>query len=134
MQEQQSEAMKAYSDLERAKRELEVEINTLRAHLEESEAAVETEENKILRTQMELNQCKNEFDIRLREKEEDIESAKRNAARNIDQLQNSLDVESKARSEAIRSKKKLEGEMADLEIQLAHSNRQKIEFQVNSEC
>ena len=126
--------MKAYSDLERAKRELEVEINTLRAHLEESEAAVETEENKILRTQMELNQCKNEFDIRLREKEEDIESAKRNAARNIDQLQNSLDVESKARSEAIRSKKKLEGEMADLEIQLAHSNRQKIEFQVNSEC
>ena len=123
--------MKAYSDLERAKRELEVEINTLRAHLEESEAAVETEENKILRTQMELNQCKNEFDIRLREKEEDIESAKRNAARNIDQLQNSLDVESKARSEAIRSKKKLEGEMADLEIQLAHSNRQKIEFQVN---
>ena len=125
--------MKAYTDLERAKRELEVEINTLRAHLEESEAAVETEENKILRTQMELNQCKNEFDIRLREKEEDIESAKRNAARNIDQLQNSLDVESKARSEAIRSKKKLEGEMADLEIQLAHSNRQKIEFQVYTE-
>ena len=35
----------------------------------------------------------------------------------------------KARSEAIRAKKKLEGEMADIEIQLAHSNRQKAQFQ-----
>ena len=50
-------------------------------------------------------------------------------ARNIESLQSSLDTEIKARSEAVRSKKKLEGDMADLEIQLAHANRQKSEFQ-----
>lgn len=41
----------------------------------------------------------------------------------LDSLQLSLDNEVKSRSEAIRQKKKIEGELADLEIQLAHANR-----------
>ena len=129
LQDQHSEGSRAYAELERSKRELEVEINTLQAQFEESESAVETEENKIIRIQMELNQIKSESDIRIREKEDDIENAKRNSARNIDSLQSSLDVEIKARSEAIRAKKKLEGDMADIEIQLAHATRQRTEFQ-----
>merc|ERR1711957_374714 len=44
--------------------------------------------------------------------------------RALESMQTSLDSESKARAEAIRTKKKLEGDFNDLEIQLGHSNRQ----------
>merc|ERR1712032_112758 len=42
-------------------------------------------------------------------------------------MQTSLDSESKSRAEAIRTKKKLEGDFNDLEIQLGHANRQAAE-------
>jgi chromosome segregation ATPase len=129
LQDQVSESIRSTSELERAKREMEVEINCFQAQFEESEAAVETEENKILRAQMDLNQIKTESEMRLREKEDDIDSAKRNATRTIDALQHSLDSEIKARSESIRLRKKLEGDFADIEVQLAHSNRQNTDFQ-----
>nr|CAO78752.1 myosin [Oikopleura dioica] len=129
LQDQNSETQRHISELERAKRESEVELNQLQAQYEESEAAVEQEENKILRIQMELNELKNDYEIRIREKEDDIDSSRRNAQRSTDSLQNSLDAETKSRAEAIKGKKKLEGEMADVEVQLAHSSPQKNEFQ-----
>ena len=122
-QDQLAEAVKQIHQMDRMKRDIEVEIGNLQAQFEEAEAAVEAEENKIVRAQMELNQIKAEGDQRLKEKEDDIENAKRNSQRLIDSLQTSLDAEIKARSESIRAKKKLEGELADLEIQLAHANR-----------
>ena len=122
-QDQLSEAVKQIHQMDRMKRDIEVEIGNLQAQFEEAEAAVEAEENKIVRAQMELNQIKAEGDQRLKEKEDDIENAKRNSQRLVDSLQTSLDAEIKARSESIRAKKKLEGELADLEIQLAHANR-----------
>merc|ERR1711893_471927 len=39
-------------------------------------------------------------------------------------MQTTMDSESKSRAEAIRQKKKLEGDFNDLEIQLGHANRQ----------
>merc|ERR1712008_307518 len=45
-------------------------------------------------------------------------------ARTVETTQTQLDAEIRARSEAVRLKKKLEGEIADVEIQLAHANRQ----------
>jgi len=122
-QDQLAEAVKQIHQMDRMKRDIEVEIGNLQAQFEEAEAAVEAEENKIVRAQMELNQIKAEGDQRLKEKEDDIENAKRNSQRLVDSLQTSLDAEIKARSESIRAKKKLEGELADLEIQLAHANR-----------
>ena len=46
--------------MDRMKRDIEVEIGQLQAQFEEAESAVECEENKIVRAQMELNQVKSE--------------------------------------------------------------------------
>merc|ERR1712158_355262 len=102
----------------------ESERNELQAALEEAEGAVETEESKILRLQVETTQMKQDFERRLAEKEEEIDNTRRNGSRALESMQSTLDSESKARAEAVRQKKKLESDFNDLEIQLGHSNRQ----------
>lgn len=44
-------------------------------------------------------------------------------------MQTTLDSESKSRQEAVRMKKKMEGDLNDLEIQLGHATRQAGEAQ-----
>merc|ERR1712174_109130 len=102
----------------------EQERNELRAALEEAESAVETEESKVLRLQVEMSQAKQDVDRRFAEKEEEIDNMRRNGQRALESMQTTLDSESKARAEAIRQKKKLESDFNDLEIQLGHANRQ----------
>ena len=94
------------------------------ATLEETEAAVEQEEAKTLRLTVELSQIKSESDRRLVEKDEEIDNSRRNATRTVESIQAQLDAEIRSRSDAVRTKKKLEGDISDLEIQLAHANRQ----------
>merc|ERR1712061_525103 len=60
---------------------------------------------------------------RLAEKEEEIDNCRRNGQRALESMQTTLDSESKSRAEAVRQKKKLEGDFNDLEIQLGHANR-----------
>ena len=120
---QVSEGAKSIAELEKAKRAIEVERNDLAASLEETEAAVEAEEAKTLRVTMELAQIKNESERRLVEKDEEIDTARRNASRTVESIQSQLDAEIRSRSDAVRTKKKLEGDISDLEIQLAHANR-----------
>merc|ERR1712003_526081 len=91
---------------------------------EEAESAVETEESKVLRLQVEMAQAKQDVDRRFAEKEEEIDNMRRNGQRALESMQTTLDSESKARAEAIRQKKKLESDFNDLEIQLGHANRQ----------
>merc|ERR1712149_114142 len=61
---------------------------------------------------------------RLSEKDEEIDNTRRNGVRVLEGIQSQLDAEIRSRSEAVRIKKKMEGEISDLEIQLAHANRQ----------
>merc|ERR1711941_198407 len=103
---------------------LEQERNELQAALEEAESAVEVEESKVLRLTVEMSQSKQDFERRLTEKEEEVDNTRRNGQRALESMQTTMDSESKARAEAIRTKKKLEGDFNDLEIQLGHSNRQ----------
>merc|ERR1712241_1563977 len=105
----------------------EQERNELQAALEEAEAAVETEEAKVLRLTVEMSQNKQDFERRIPEKEEEIDNTRRNGQRALESMQTTMDSESKARAEAIRQKKKLEGDFNDLEIQLGHANRQAAE-------
>ncbi|CBY23552.1 unnamed protein product [Oikopleura dioica] len=121
---QVAEGAKSISELEKAKRNIEVERNELAASLEETEAAVESEEAKTLRITVELQQIKNESDRRLQEKDEEMDNNRRNASRTVETIQGQLDSEIRSRSEAVRIKKKLEGDISDIEIQLAHANRQ----------
>ena len=58
---------------------------------------------------MDLAQTKQEIERRLQEKEEEFENTRKNFARALDSMQASLDGEIKAKEEALRIKKKIEG-------------------------
>ncbi len=58
-----------------------------------------------------------------------MEQSKRNLQRTIDILQSSLESETRSRNEALRIKKKMEGDLNEMEIQLSQANRQAAEAQ-----
>merc|ERR1711862_782286 len=116
-------------ELDKQRRRLEVEKEELQAALEEAEAALEQEENKVLRAQLELGQVKQEIDRRVAEKEEEFNNTRKNHARAMDSLAASLEAEQRAKGEALRIKKKLEGEINELEIGLDHANKANAEGQ-----
>merc|ERR1712134_207798 len=89
----------------------------------EAEGTLEQEENKVLRSQLELGQVRQEIDRRVAEKEEEFDNARKNHARAMDSLAASLEAEQRAKGEALRIKKKLEGEINELEIGLDHANK-----------
>ncbi|MEE6516128.1 hypothetical protein FKM82_025366, partial [Ascaphus truei] len=118
---------KIIHELEKVKKALESEKSDIQAALEEAEGALEHEESKTLRIQLELSQIKADVDRKLAEKDEENENLRRNHQRAMDSMQASLDAETKARNEAIRLKKKMEGDLNEMEIQLNHANRQAAE-------
>lgn len=78
---------------------------------------------------MELNQVKSEVDKKIVEKDEEIDQLKRNSQRVLDTMQTNLDAEVRSRNDALRVKKKMEGDLNEMEIQLSHANRQAAEAQ-----
>ncbi|XP_066056591.1 myosin heavy chain, skeletal muscle, adult-like [Chamaea fasciata] len=129
--EQVAEGGKAIHELEKVKKQIEQEKSELQASLEEAEASLEHEEGKILRLQLELNQVKSEIDRKIAEKDEEIDQMKRNHLRIVDSMQSTLDAEIRSRNEALRLKKKMEGDLNEMEIQLSHANRMAAEAQKN---
>lgn len=129
--------------MDKQRRRLEVEKEELQAALEEAEAALEQEENKVLRAQLELGQVRQEIDRKIHEKEEEFDNtryvtffcfqklvwfllflfSRKNHQRAMDSLQASLEAESRAKTEALRLKKKLETDINELEIALDHANK-----------
>uniref|UniRef100_A0A8C2UFW0 Myosin heavy chain, skeletal muscle, adult-like n=1 Tax=Coturnix japonica TaxID=93934 RepID=A0A8C2UFW0_COTJA len=122
--EQIAEGGKAIHELEKVKKQIEQEKSEIQAALEEAEG-------KILRLQLELNQVKSEIDRKIAEKDEEIDQMKRNHLRIVESLQSSLDAEIRSRNEALRLKKKMEGDLNEMEIQLSHANRVAAEAQKN---
>ncbi|XP_026523358.1 myosin-1B-like isoform X3 [Notechis scutatus] len=125
--EQIAEGGKAIHELEKVKKQIEQEKGELQASLEEAEASLEHEEGKLLRIQMELNQVKSDIDRRIAEKDEEIDQMKRNHVRVVESMQSTLDAEIRSRNDAMRLKKKMEGDLNEMEIQLSHANRQAAE-------
>lgn len=93
------------------------------------QGSLEHEEGKILRAQLEFNQVKADIERKLTEKDEEMEQAKRNNLRAVDTLQSSLEAEIRSRNEALRLKKKMEGDLNEMEIHLSQANRQAAEAQ-----
>uniref|UniRef100_A0A8C2YHC7 Myosin heavy chain 7B n=1 Tax=Coturnix japonica TaxID=93934 RepID=A0A8C2YHC7_COTJA len=120
---------KTIHELEKLKKALENEKSDIQAALEEAEGALEHEESKTLRIQLELNQIKADVDRKLAEKDEEFENLRRNHQRAMDSMQATLDAEARAKNEAVRLRKKMEGDLNEMEIQLSHANRQAAEFQ-----
>ncbi|KAL4000824.1 signal-regulatory protein delta [Sarotherodon galilaeus] len=127
--EQLGEGGKNIHELEKIRKQLEQEKAEIHTALEEAEGTLEHEEGKILRAQLEFNQVKADMERKLTEKDEEMEQAKRNHQRVTDTLQSSLEAEIRSRNEALRLKKKMEGDLNEMEIQLSQANRQAAEAQ-----
>merc|ERR1712172_78848 len=117
-----SEGGRSIHEIDKIRKRLEAEKMELQSALEEAEGALEQEENKVLRIQLELTQVRQEIEQRIAEKEEEFNSTRKNFPKAIDSMQSTLEQESKAKSEAIRMKKKLEGDTTELEVALDHAN------------
>merc|ERR1719295_1015837 len=120
---QLGEGGRSIHDLDKQRRRLDQEKEELQGALEEAEGTLEQEENKVLRAQLELGQVKQEIDRRVAEKEDEFNNTRKNHARAMDSLGASIETEQRAKGEALRIKKQLEGEINELEIGLDHANK-----------
>ncbi len=64
-----------------------------------------------------------EIDQRVREKCDEYEAAKKTQQKFIESLQASLEAECRSKAEVIRTKKKLESDIQELESALDHASR-----------
>merc|ERR1712083_1156287 len=77
---------------------------------------------KVLRSQLELSQVRQEIERRIAEKDEEFQSTRKNFTKAVDGMQTALEQESKGKAEALRMKKKLEADVSELETALEHAN------------
>merc|ERR1711878_169528 len=116
-----SEGGRSIHEIDKIRKRLEAEKLELQSALEEAEATLEQEENKVLRCQLELNAVRQEIERRLAEKEEEFILVKKAQSKALDSMQLALETETKSKAEALRMKKKLEGDAADLGLALEHA-------------
>merc|ERR1719268_103719 len=124
-----SEGGRTIHEIDKIRKRLEGEKLELQAALEEAEGTLEQEENKVLRSQLELTQVKQEIERRIKEKCDELDALKKTYQKSIESMQASLENETRAKGEAIRQKKKLEADMNELSIALEHANGSNTESQ-----
>merc|ERR1711881_441096 len=117
-----SEGGRSIHEIDKIRKRLAAEKAELQAAREEAEGALEQEENKVLRAQIEPAQIRKEVDHRIAEKEEQFLGIKKNMSKGIEGMQTALEAEAKGKGEALRMKKKLESDVGELEIALDHAN------------
>merc|ERR1719270_1778657 len=91
--------------------------------LDKQRRMLEQEENRVLRSQLELANVRQEIDRRVAEKEEEFNNTRKNHARAMESLGASIEAEQRAKGEGLRIKKQLGGEINELEIGLDHANK-----------
>merc|ERR1712226_1081752 len=116
-----SEGGRSIHEIDKIRKRLEAEKLELQSALEEAEATLEQEENKVLWCQLELNAVRQEIERRLAEMEEEFLLIKKAQSKALDSMQLALETETKSKAEALRMKKKLEGDAADLGLALEHA-------------
>merc|ERR1719159_1166620 len=116
-----TEGGRSIHEIDKIRKRLEAEKMELQSALEEAEATLEQEENKVLRCQLELNAVRQEIERRLAEKDEEFAMVRKNQNKGLDSMQSALETEAKGKAEALRMKKKLEGDAADLGLALEHA-------------
>merc|ERR1712012_488533 len=126
-----TEGGRSIHEIDKIRKRLEAEKLELQSALEEAEATLEQEENKVLRASLELTQVRQEIERRLAQKDEEFASTKKNFAKAIDGMQMELESETKGKVEALRMKKKLETDVVDLGVALEHANAANAESQRN---
>merc|ERR1712042_176954 len=110
-------------DMSKNVKKYEIEKEELQAALEEAETALENEENKVLKGQLELSQVKQEIDKRIHEKEEEFDATRKSHLKAVDNMQAAFEAEAKAKAEALRQKVKYEADIHELKISYDHSEK-----------
>merc|ERR1712112_591571 len=103
-----SEGGRTIHEIDKIRKRLEGEKLELQAALEEAEGTLEQEENKVLRSQLELTQVKQEIERRIKVKEQELENLRKTHQKAYESMQSTLETETRTKQEAIRQKKKLE--------------------------
>merc|ERR1719476_1147955 len=116
-----TEGGRSIHEIDKIRKRLEAEKMELQSALEEAEATLEQEENKVLRCQMELTQVKTEIERRIAEKDEEFAMVRKAQTKGLDPMQSALETEAKGKAEALRMKKKLEADAGDLGLVLEHA-------------
>ena len=109
-----SEGGRSIHEIAKICKRLEAEKMELEAALSKPEGALEQEENRVLRAQLELAQVRQEIERRT-EKDEEFASTKKNMGKGLENMQAAVETEAKGNAEALRMNKKLEGDVLDLE-------------------
>lgn len=76
---------------------------------------MESEEARVLRAQLELTQLKQEIERRMNEKDDEMESLRKNQQKQLEALQHSLDAEVKAKNDQVKQRKMVEGQIDDMQ-------------------
>ncbi len=68
--------------------------------------------------QLELTQLKQEMERRLNEKDEEMESSRKNQQRQLQAMQHTVDVEVKAKNDQMKQRKAIEAQVDDMQGQI----------------
>lgn len=125
-----SEYNRRLHELELELRRLENERDELSAAYKEAEAGRKAEEGRAFRLSAELTQFRHEAEKRLAEKDEEIESIRKQTSIEIEQLNaRVVEAETKLKTEVTRIKKKMNIQITELEMSLDVANKNNIELQ-----
>ncbi|VVC94262.1 paramyosin, long form [Leptidea sinapis] len=117
-------------ELEIELRRLENEREELTAAYKEAEAGRKAEEQRSQRLTAEFGQFRHDAERRLQEKEEEIESIRKQTSIEIEQLNaRVVEAETKLKTEVTRIKKKLQIQITELELSLDVANKTNIDLQ-----
>ncbi|GAB6030577.1 hypothetical protein CHUAL_007439 [Chamberlinius hualienensis] len=125
-----SEITRRCHELEVEVRRLETEREELSAAYREAETARKLEEAKAQRLTAEIAQMRHDYEKRLNEKDEEIESIRKQHLIEMEQITARLvEAETKLKTEVLRIKKKYQVQITELEMSLDVANKNNIELQ-----
>merc|ERR1712121_587677 len=104
--------------------QLEGERDSLAAELADTKDALKDAQARLDAANAALGQLRSEMEMRLREKDDEIENLRKSGQRAIEELQRTIvEIETKLKAEISRLKKKYGIEIRELELQLDAANK-----------
>ncbi|KAM8934574.1 myosin-11 isoform 1-T1 [Pelodytes ibericus] len=110
-------------DLEKSKRALEQQVEEMKTQLEELEDELQATEDAKLRLEVNMQAMKTQFDRDLQARDEQNEEKRRQLVKQVHEYETELEDERKQRTLAAAAKKKLEGDLKDLEGHVDFANK-----------
>lgn len=112
-------------DLEKAKRSLESQVAEQRTQIEELEDELQMAEDLKLRSEVNMQALKSQYDRDLQARDQQSEEARRTFMRQLRDLQGELENERQQRSAALTARKKIEADFNELQLQMDEGSKQR---------